>query len=170
MSEAENLRAIAEVAIAIAGFTGVVVALGSRTRGEWSLAAANNLWLLLSQALVVTLSAFLPILLGSAGIGERPLWRVSNGLLAIATWAVGGHMAFRMRYRLTQSASLLGRCLEYLSLAIGGVISVAQLVHSAGALPGAGPFLFLLALLFLLAASVANFWRLLMGSLVVEPR
>ena len=33
MEEGENLRTIAEVAIALVGFTGVVAVLGSRARG-----------------------------------------------------------------------------------------------------------------------------------------
>lgn len=170
MSEAENLRAIAEVAIAIAGFTGVVVVFGSRARGEWTPAETSSLWLLLSQALVVTLFSFLPILLDSGGLEGRLLWRVSNGMLATATWAIGGHMVFRQKYQIPQTASLLARCLEYFSFLAGGVISVAQVGNAAGALPGAGAFLFLLALLFLLTASVTNFWRLVMSALVAEPR
>ena len=42
MSEAETLRLIAEIAIAVAGFSGVVVALGRRAGGSWEV---GRLWI-----------------------------------------------------------------------------------------------------------------------------
>lgn len=171
LEDAETLRTIAEVAIAIAGFSGVVVVFGSRAHGSWSSVEADRLWLLLAQALIVTLFAFLPILLHAGGLGARLLFRVSNGLLVPAVWAIGVQMAFRQRYfERVKEASLLERGFEYSIFAIGGLISTAQLAHAFGLLPARGPFLFLLALLFLLAASITNFWRLLMDVVMAGRR
>jgi len=165
--EAETLRTIAEVAVAIAGFTGIVVVFGGRAGGDWSPDEAERLWLLLSQALVVTLFAFLPILLQAAGLEGPAIWRLSNGLLGITIWGIGANIAFRQRhFERVRAASLLTRCFEYATSAAGACISISLVAHSAGALATRGPFLFLFALLFLLAASIMNFWRLLMGSVV----
>ena len=72
MSEAENLHTVAEVGIALAGFSGVVVALGQRSGNP---AGIGRLWLLLAQALGAVIFAFLPLLLESAGLEPSANWR-----------------------------------------------------------------------------------------------
>ena len=81
MPEAENLRIIAEVGIAIAGFSGVVVAMGRRAgRHQDAAWQVGRLWMLLIQSLGASLFAFFPLLLDTAGLDPSMTWRLCNGL------------------------------------------------------------------------------------------
>jgi hypothetical protein len=169
MQEAETLRTIAEVAITIAGFTGVVVVFGNRVRGEWTQSEADRLWLLLAQALMASVFSFVPILLHSAGLASQAVWRVSNGTFAILFSAVGAQIAFRQR-GLTRrdGAALRPSWLAYSTFTVSAFIAIAQLAYSAGIFQVPGSFLFLLGLLYVLSMAVLNFWQLLMGSVIVR--
>ena len=80
MPEAENLHMVAEVGIALAGFSAVVVALGRRSGGPFK---AGRLWLLLAQALGAVIFAFVPLLLDAAGLEPSANWRVTNGAISV---------------------------------------------------------------------------------------
>lgn len=171
MEEAETLRTIAEVAIAIAGFTGVVVVFGSRARGDWTRVEANRLWLLLAQALIPALLSFLPLLLYSGGLESRAIWRISNGTFVLAFAGLGSHIVFKRRALERHSASVFGTWwFVYGTFAGGTLIGATQFAYAAGFLQARGAFLFLAGLLFLVAMAASNFWQLLIGSVTVrEP-
>ena len=171
MEEAETLQTIAEVAIAIAGFTGVVVVFGGRVRGKWTRLESDRLWLLLAQALIATLLSFLPLLLYFGGLANEPLWRLSNGAFATAFAGIGAHIAFKQRgLERYSEASSSAAWFVYSTFAIGTLIAAAQVAYAAGILPARGSFLFLLGLLFLVAMAVSNFWQLLISSVSVSER
>ena len=77
MAEAETLRLIAELAIAVAGFSGVAFVLGRRAGDSWDV---GRLWMLLVQALGAALFAFMPLLLETADLSASANWRWSNGI------------------------------------------------------------------------------------------
>lgn len=170
MEEAETLRTIAEVAIAIAGFTGVVVVFGSRTRGEWTRLEADRLWLLLAQALLAALLAFVPILLHSGGLADQAVWRVSNGTFAIAFAALGSKILFGQGLARSSDHSPRVQWWSYSTFTASTFIAIAQFAYSCGIVQARGAFLFLLALLWVVAMATTNFWQLLMGSVSVHRR
>ena len=52
MQPSEALTTTAQIAVALAGFAGVVVAFRSKSLHEWSLRDKFRLWLLLGNALI----------------------------------------------------------------------------------------------------------------------
>ena len=78
----DTLTTIAEVAIALAGFASVVVALQRRFDDAGSVHHAQ-LWRLLEASLATTAFALLPIVLENAGLYDA-VWQVTS--LGLACW------------------------------------------------------------------------------------
>jgi hypothetical protein len=72
------LTTTAEIAIAIAGFSGLVAVLGRRGQGEWSLADVFRMNLLLRSSFGSVLFCLLPVILFSAAVAETTVWVVSS--------------------------------------------------------------------------------------------
>jgi hypothetical protein len=82
-----------EVAIGIAGFSGIVAAVGRRGAGHWSAADQLRLRILLTASGAALIFAFLPFVL--VGFVEDALvWRLGSALLAIHT---AGITLYRVR-------------------------------------------------------------------------
>jgi len=77
LSQENALIVVAEIAIALAGFPSIVIAL----RGVDSTAsfAFIRLWRLLETSLATVLFALVPFALHYVGFGESQLWRVTSG-------------------------------------------------------------------------------------------
>ncbi len=85
MELTELLIGIAEIAIAMAGFTGVVVAFGSRSQGAWHPGDRLRLAFLLEASLTAAGFALASLWLYTA-LGDAPwTWRVSSGAWVVAT-------------------------------------------------------------------------------------
>lgn len=89
------LLSIASLAIALIGFSGVVIALGRRGQGQWSPAEMLQLRTLVEPSVVSFLGAFVPILLGLLITNQELLWRASN--LLLASFHLVGFFAFVIR-------------------------------------------------------------------------
>jgi hypothetical protein len=72
------LSTLARTAVALAGFSGIVVALGGRARGEWSSRDRRLLVALLGTSGGSTLLCVMPLLLASAQLPERTIWVSSS--------------------------------------------------------------------------------------------
>ncbi|MGI9325853.1 MAG: hypothetical protein ACR2PZ_11585 [Pseudomonadales bacterium] len=85
MDIVELLIGIAEIATALAGFTGVVVAFGSRSQGSWHPGDRLRLVFLLEASLTAAGFSLLA-LLAIASLGNEPLpWRLLSALWFIYT-------------------------------------------------------------------------------------
>jgi hypothetical protein len=74
---------VIEVGIATAGFSGIVVVLGQRAQGEWSQSDLGRISLLLQTSFAAIFLAFLPLVLGGAGVSEAAVWRACSGTFAV---------------------------------------------------------------------------------------
>ena len=83
LEQTETLQTIAEIAIALVGFSGIVAVLGRRSSGRWSLSERIRFRSLLEQSLLVVFLSFLPSLLLRSTSPEAA-WRLSNGLCGVA--------------------------------------------------------------------------------------
>jgi hypothetical protein len=87
MEGSEILQLLAELAIGILGFSGVVAVLGRRSAGDWApVDRTRFLWMIWATALVLA-SSLIPFLLYHSGIGGRPLWGWCSAIAATA-WTV----------------------------------------------------------------------------------
>lgn len=73
---------MAEVAVSLTGFTGIVVALGSRSHGTWTKLELLRLQMLLITSLAVLFFSLLPLALTGLNFTDRQMWVISNNTLA----------------------------------------------------------------------------------------
>ena len=86
-----------EVSIAIAGFSGIVVALGPRGTPRWPETSRIQLSALLLGTIAVVAFAFLPLVLSAAGVGSLRIWTISSGAHALYLLGVIGHRAWQIK-------------------------------------------------------------------------
>ena len=117
-----------QIGVAISGFSGIVVSLGNRGRGEWSHRDRQLLYALLAMSGGCTLLSALPLVLASTGLAEPTVWSASSGCSVILQLVL---MVVRAR-QVVRDADTLARERWVLAGAyVGGVVCVAaQLVNS----------------------------------------
>lgn len=167
MENTQTSQTIAEVAIALAGFSGIVAVLGQRSSGEWSPTERLRLRLLLEASLLVVFLSFLPSLM-LRGTSASAAWRVSSGVCGLV------HLlpmaSFFLRWRrlgwqkpLHEPTPPLFFSAAALSLATGGlVIILLQLMLAAGLKPGEPSLIYEISLLWLLGVGAVQFVYLLL--------
>lgn len=137
MQSSDILQTIAEVAVALTGFSGVVVVLGSRGAGSWSKEDLLQLRTLVEPSLLALFGSFLPGTVQLAVPSEPFAWRISTGALGLL--GVAALVAFVRRSRIAGTTfgqrvltvvSIIG--LGALFLASAGVVSQYELVFVLG--------------------------------------
>jgi hypothetical protein len=79
MNATDALATIAEIAIAVAGFSGVAAVLGRRSQGEWSPLDVFRLRALLLSSFSIVIFCFLPIVLSLTLLSSSSVWALSSG-------------------------------------------------------------------------------------------
>ncbi|MEN8162142.1 MAG: hypothetical protein ABFS41_18880 [Myxococcota bacterium] len=137
MPEENLLIGIAEVAIALTGFAGVVVVLGRRASGPWPETDQFQLRSLIENGLIAVLAAFLPF--AARQLSDRPevIWGLSSAAFgtigALHAFVVQGHRAARLRAALRAEWSGTFR-----HVWLWAVVPASILVHTALLLNAAG--------------------------------
>jgi hypothetical protein len=164
--EAETLQTLAEIAIALAGFTGIVAVLGRRVRGEWAPLEWARLRDLLLASLGVVFFAFIPQLLHSV-IPEIPtVWRISSGLFALYHLTIMS-LFFRrsgIPSELLRAPSSTPSLVAFIFTPPAVCVLLAQFAVAFGFVPSAAYFVYFLALLWLLFIGSLQFVILLLSS------
>jgi hypothetical protein len=157
----DTLRTLAELGVALAGFSGIVIALGSRARGEWSPLDRRWLSILLSASFGAVLWSLVPLLLLASDLPESWVW-----LLSSAGWLIHAIAALAVRTRqLTTSRRSDAAAPDrgFLAFAMAGV-GAAIVAQSANVLSLHASWPHLAAVMWWLILSFAAFVRLLQGS------
>jgi hypothetical protein len=89
MEPGEALATAAQIAVALAGFAGVVVAFRSSSLHEWALVDKFRLWLLLGSALVPLLSCLFGMLLLTIKPTPLSIWHWCSGFSLVLISAFG---------------------------------------------------------------------------------
>ena len=89
MEPGEALMTAAQIAVALAGFAGVVVAFRSSSLHEWSLVDKYRLWLLLGSALIPLLSCLFGMLLLTIKPTPLSIWHWCSGFSLVLISAFG---------------------------------------------------------------------------------
>jgi len=146
MSEyAELLATIAQVAIAFAGFAGVVAAFSTfRLAPE---ATAYRIRMLVAVALLVLVSSLAPPVVAAFGISGHAALRICALLLAVGAISVATGMWSPLR-RLYREGLLQTQAITAVWYTITGAMIVALLIVAAGGLVGLAPALYLTGLFF----------------------
>ncbi len=163
LSESDILQTFAEVGVAIAGFTGVVFFLGNRVDGEWSRAERLQFRILVDSSVGVVLFALLPVVLESR-LSASAAWRSSAGLLGV--WGVASTIVWSRRFwPHLQAFPTTWRRLVMGNSLVGALLVVACFLVAAGRLSEFRVFIYLIALLQMVAQALANFVFLLRSGL-----
>ena len=80
----DTLILMVEAAVAIAGFTGVVVVFGRRSTGDWSKLELIRIRNLLGTSFSVLFLSLSTLLLLHTGIGPETTWRVGSALWSVS--------------------------------------------------------------------------------------
>jgi hypothetical protein len=159
MSEAETLTAVAELALGLAGFSAIVIALGERS-GRISVDRLAVIFLL-TASFVTLFLALIPLVLVALGLGESSSFRVSSAAMVIVAivWLVALVPAgFRENVLEPMKESV------FTPIALG--LAVANIVLqgvSAAGLIGADPFgIYPLGLFVYLLGAASTFFRILL--------
>ena len=96
MTGIDALLTIAEMAIALAGFSAVVAAFARQ--GALSPEDRSRFVWLFSTAFVAALLAFVPVLLIEANFEPPELWRCASGVMLLAWFASIGLLLYENKY------------------------------------------------------------------------
>lgn len=142
----DTLLALAELAVAIAGFAAIVESLGRRGRRGLSREAVNEFNGMLFHALLALLAALLPVALGALEVPEPAHWAVPAGLLGLVMVPHAAVVAFRflpagrtlqraimLAVPLPMGVALLATALGWTSLPLAGSYVAAVCVQLAQA-------------------------------------
>lgn len=167
MNPDDTLLALAEVAAAFAGFSGIVAALGHRTPSEWSPAARFRFQNLLTVTVAASLLAFLPVALGHLALSPAAVW-TGSGLALALFCTVCLADAFRRGAKVGTGGPGLRRWMAvvWVSGMAGAAIAplIGLVVPGAG---GGGPYI--AGILLLLAISGLQFVLLALRSVTEDP-
>ena len=79
----ETLNLLVEAAVAVAGFSGVVIVFGRRATGEWSPIERRRFLNLLLTSFTVLFLSLLALVLLHAGTSPATTWRIGSGLWSV---------------------------------------------------------------------------------------
>ncbi len=154
MSHADTLYALAQIAVAFAGFAGLMAFVRERTAGPLTQVQRNRLIGMVRVALIATAFAILPIVVSAQGLSESTAWRAS-GVLFTAAFAPITAIAWR-RLREIRRAGLPATVPFIPQVATVGLLLIVGSVASAEYAAG----LYLAGLFFVLLVSGALFFTL----------
>ncbi len=171
MEHHDILRTLAEVATAFAGFTGIVVVLGGRARGNWRTNDTIALLTLLAASLGVVFFGFVPDLALAAHLEPSQAWRLSTFLFATYHLVVILSSLLGRKQALARGeVHRLPRAIVPVTLTGGLSIILAQFLTAAGLASSWLFFFYLLGLLWMLAIATLVFAVLLLDTLSLSPR
>jgi hypothetical protein len=157
MSWESALQSAIEVAIGIAGFSGIVGAVAGRTAGQWNAANQVRLRVLLTASGGALIFAFLPFLLIDSFESET-VWRSLSALLAVHTTGISIY-----RRRQSRAAGVSGSVVFSGIPAYASQVPVVILMSANAVWLGSAP-LYVLCVLWGLVIAFVVFARLLLAA------
>ena len=159
---AETLMLLVEAAVALAGFSGVVVVFGRRSAGEWSELERTRLINLLVSAFSVLFLSLAALLLLHARVAPAITWRIGSGAILLLIVYQSIVLVRRLRSSLPDDPEVSGIRLRVF-FSSGHVIVVLLNLANLVVLEEFWPFLAALVWLFGLGCSAFARLLLFMG-------
>jgi hypothetical protein len=155
------LESAIEVAISLAGFSGIVAAVGRRGAGHWNDHDQLRLRILLTASGAAIVFSFLPFLLVDA-IDPSAVWRLASGLLAAYTVGI-------TTYRRQQASHIAAASAQFRNpvVVVFQVTVVIALVANACCFASSSVYVF--GVLFGLVVAFMTFVALLLESWRQDP-
>jgi hypothetical protein len=154
------LYALSEVAIALAGFSGVAAAFNLRGPHTWSAMEVRILWFLVLDSFFVLLFSLLPVPLYLAGWPQEMLWGVCSALLG-SWFIIGNLLAFHgeQRDHALRKSVAVSRVtpILYVVLAVALVMGVALWLSAFNIIVPRGQAIYVAGLVALVAFAAVEF-------------
>ena len=166
MSDPQELHSYAEVAITLAGLTGIIGAIQKGSKAEWPKRELLHIVNLLMMALLTVVLAFIPTIIAKLPAGGADIWVVSVQALFVvhlAGWLI--FLAFSQRGRIVlNDLPKIEKNIAYVLLSLGLAALIFELTIILGFFTGFAPALYEAVLLLFLVAGLFNFTYLLLGT------
>ena len=161
MQPSEALGTAAQIAVALAGFAGVVVAFRSGSMEEWHTIDKFRLRLLLSNSVVPLVLCMIAILL-DAVIPQPPwIWRACSGVALVLTILFGSIITRGLGLSAPRELNLTGASkLLFICFGAGGVAAMLLQIYNVTTLNAFWPFY--TSVVFQLITAAIQFVRLLL--------
>jgi hypothetical protein len=154
------LNTLAEVAITLAGFSGVVVAFRLRGAHSWSPTELRILWLLIGDSFLVLFFSLLPFPLAIANWSDDALWGICNALLG-SWFIIGNLLALRGERRDRAARQLITvpviTPIFYIVVLVALAMGVVLWLSALDLLVPRGQAVYVLGLIVLLAFAAVEF-------------
>jgi len=161
MEPGEALATAAQIAMALAGFAGVVVAFRSRSLHEWALVDKFRLWLLLGSALVPLLSCLFGMLLLTIKPTPLSIWQWCSGF-SLVLISVFGFLSRRRQSELGPRVIKEMGAYRYVFYIVGTIGTAIGLLQGYNALISGLFWLFYAAIVFQLGIGTLQFARMIL--------
>jgi hypothetical protein len=161
MEPSEALATAAQIAMALAGFAGVVVAFRSRSLHEWALVDKFRLWLLLGSALVPLLSCLFGMLLLTIKPTPLSIWQWCSGF-SLVLISVFGFLSRRRQSELGPAVIKEMGAYLYLFYVVGILGTAVGFLQVYNALISGLFWLFYAVIIFQLAIGTFQFARMIL--------
>jgi len=129
MDAADYLQTCAELAVAIAGFSAVALALRQQPGKQFEDNDGYRIRVIIERGLTAALFAMLPLLLGHFEIPENIIWRTGSALLGTYGLSV---MARRYIGRSRENRILASRIMAKILVTVGIAMILVQVANAAG--------------------------------------
>ena len=156
MEPGEALTTAAQIAVALAGFAGVVVAFRSKSLHEWSPREQFRLWLLLGNALVPLFDCLLGMLLLAINPTPLSIWHWCSGFSLLLSFPFG-LSSWRRLSKLGPTVIKNMGAYRYLFYIVGILGTAMVLSQFYNALVSGVFWLFYVAIIFPLAIGTLQF-------------
>ncbi len=110
MAELETLLAVAEISVALAGFSAVVVLFKRQPSGKWRAADAARFQGMIIHAMIAVLFCIIPFIIRVFTPSPAVVWSVSSGVLGLWT---ATHVTVIMRLFTTRTRDRLALSLGF---------------------------------------------------------
>jgi hypothetical protein len=148
MSEAEDLRTIAEIAVGLAGFSAVIGVLGSRPSRSDLRVDALRLQVMLESGLMVAAYSLLPLLVARFGLATDAVWRISGALFLLC--AIPSEFLALRRTRRMKDMKLAGFNVNSINWCLSFGADLLMLAIALGAFESRAGAIYLSAIFLLL--------------------
>lgn len=154
MSAKDELLTIAEIAVALIGFSGLIFVVRARDVTELETRDLSALAMIVSAGSIALAFALLPLPLSYLGLGEPLFWQISSGLFG-TTMLAGVGIFHVVNRRLAQSGHPERTPRLNRAALVSVFLAGALLALSAAGLLPAGPAIYLFGLVVCLLLSLA---------------
>lgn len=97
MEDLEIYNTLAQIAISLIGFSGIVVVFGDRFKRSWTPDEALKFYALIAPPLTAFFCAFIPDILNTISEDVNLIWKLSNAILGILHLANFAYFVYKLK-------------------------------------------------------------------------